>query len=1088
MLYLFDKDDNLLEIIEEYFDDEMTREINSTYSYKFNIDVKKTDNIVKRNKVGFFYADNFYLFVIAEIEDNYFQDDIKSIYCIHDFQDNLNAHIIEEKRNTDYTITQVLEKVLEGTNYTIGEVDNFDTKSTSFYYITSLAALNKVAEVYEGEYNPRLVLNSNNTISRYLDFKFKLGSETGLRFTYDTNIEAIQRIVTAENHYNVLYGRGSSLETEDGGFTRLIDFGDIVDAEKNKPLGQKYVENTESIAKYGRLEGIYQNEDITDKVELLNKTWDVLQEVKEPTVSYEISVHDIHDIEGFEHYNYTFGDVVIIQDDEYKIDLDSRILKEVISLSDKTKIVTLGYVLSTVSSSNSVISANTDSSVTDTDFPNSLPATPVLTLDRQGFATNDLSWTFENKLYYTYEIYGSQFENFNPTFNHILWKGHGSSFSHSAGFNTTWYYKVRCVNSHGQATEFSNEVSATTYKIDDATTVFENLAITDALIGSLNADKINAGKLKGTYIDARNLTVTDGNNEITLSVSSDGLVQIIQGLIAISDKGIRINLVDSENNILGYVLYDAQGVQVFDSKNNNPIAYFTREGSYIENLQAEDIECNSLVKIVNDDTVWYVASEATGYGSGKDVDNKACSLQEVINNIKSLGMYLTTDIAIEVESGTIKEDLILQNIYGASLHIKLKKGVALECENITIKNCLAKIVIEGETDNTLATSDSITATEINSRAIIKATSDLFTIDNSRVDIKGIRLRGSSTGCIAKINNSKVKIADCDISNFSDIFYSSDLSVCTIDDSRGTVEKIATVDEGAIFTSTAKIPNCTTIVSQEGSGIYHSQSSYTKLGTLYQEPTTSSGNTNTNTASSFTLTNLYTTVEGSGNSTSAKKGMVGQGKYGSYKAHRGHATIPVIDIITAMNARNNPSLQLELTRLNTAHGYGGAVPHPIICTIGNSTGQTSSYWDSGVTFARGDKKTIILDESIVNGILAGATELQFWASSSQATQYSFYNKLSIKVVGTLKNSNGSTGGGSSTTTEEVIATAKVLVSNLNVRTGPGTSYNYAGVLYLNDIAEIVAVDSATGWYKIRYNNGYGWISNKSSYTEIVSGSV
>ncbi len=45
--------------------------------------------------------------------------------------------------------------------------------------------------------------------------------------------------------------------------------------------------------------------------------------------------------------------------------------------------------------------------------------------------------------------------------------------------------------------------------------------------------------------------------------------------------------------------------------------------------------------------------------------------------------------------------------------------------------------------------------------------------------------------------------------------------------------------------------------------------------------------------------------------------------------------------------------------------------------------------------------------------------------------------------------------------------------LNVRTGPGTSYDRIGVLYPNDKVTIIGTES--GWYKINYGEGYGYVS-------------
>ncbi|MFQ7120563.1 MAG: hypothetical protein ACLRPW_11785, partial [Intestinibacter sp.] len=154
------------------------------------------------------------------------------------------------------------------------------------------------------------------------------------------------------------------------------------------------------------------------------------------------------------------------------------------------------------------------------------------------------------------------------------------------------------------------------------------------MIGSLNADVINAGKLKGTFIDARNLTVTDGNGATTMSVSSDGIVRLIQGLIDISDEGIRINLQDSEGNIVGYVVYDGQGVQIF-TNDDEPISSFHREGSYAEKFVVDRLYCPAVVQVADLNgcpSDWYIGKTATGDKTGRDQNNKADSLSTVLRN------------------------------------------------------------------------------------------------------------------------------------------------------------------------------------------------------------------------------------------------------------------------------------------------------------------------------------------------------------------------------------------------------------------------------------------------------------------------
>ena len=51
------------------------------------------------------------------------------------------------------------------------------------------------------------------------------------------------------------------------------------------------------------------------------------------------------------------------------------------------------------------------------------------------------------------------------------------------------------------------------------------------------------------------------------------------------------------------------------------------------------------------------------------------------------------------------------------------------------------------------------------------------------------------------------------------------------------------------------------------------------------------------------------------------------------------------------------------------------------------------------------------------------------------------------------------------------------NSTNLRTGPSTDYSSIGKLASGEIVRIVEVDSATGWYKIKYGNRYAYISYK-----------
>lgn len=161
------------------------------------------------------------------------------------------------------------------------------------------------------------------------------------------------------------------------------------------------------------------------------------------------------------------------------------------------------------------------------DFPDSLPSTPILSSKLYGFSNIELSWTYENKVYYNYELYASKTKDFIPNTFDLIHAGQSSSFLFQAKPNETWYFRVCCVNSHGNRTEFSQQVTVTTKKVDDLSNYVNNMAINDALIGTLNLDRGWVGQLKGNWVDAKNLSVTDGNGKRTLDVDSFGNISIM---------------------------------------------------------------------------------------------------------------------------------------------------------------------------------------------------------------------------------------------------------------------------------------------------------------------------------------------------------------------------------------------------------------------------------------------------------------------------------------------------------------------------------------------------------------------------------
>ncbi|HII4484504.1 TPA: phage tail protein [Clostridium perfringens] len=549
MIYIFDRNEVLLEIIseEDYSDFSSKDKLQASGIFSFN--TSRKNNIKKGNKVGFFRKEKFQLFLIDDFTELTYVDESKvSVVTISDYN-ILSNSIIEDKRVINGTLREAAEKALEGSEYKVGIVEDFESKNINFYFVSRLKALNDIINTFNCEIDVRIEIDDSTgkIINKYIDFKHRLGKDTGLRFTFDTNLEVIEKSPIGD-HFNVLYGRGKSLETDSGGYSRKLDF-----AEVNN--GKKYVEDLESIKKYGRLEGIYEDGNIEDKQLLLSKTLEKLEEIKNPKFTYKVSLKNLMAFDKFEHYQCEKGDTILIVDEEEDLVLEARVVE--IAEDDGEVVLTLSNIqtglmdedleseIGDIKDKIDIIENNKPT--IDTIYPDTLPDIPILTA-KALYASVILDWTYSNKDYYTYELFASQIKDFNPTPDNRIFEGKASSFLHEVNPSQTWYYRARAKNTYGNTTLFSTQIEVTTRKISDSAEIFEEAAIGHAIIKDLDMDKATVGKLKGQRIDARNLTVTDGNEKETLSIDSYGNVNLdvntlnIKGQKVISEKDTLVKI------------------------------------------------------------------------------------------------------------------------------------------------------------------------------------------------------------------------------------------------------------------------------------------------------------------------------------------------------------------------------------------------------------------------------------------------------------------------------------------------------------------------------------------------------------------
>ncbi|MCT1577944.1 phage tail protein [Oceanobacillus kimchii] len=524
-VYIFNDEDKLLHVSDEYVDDESILEEdidndsnNLTVVFPYTADacdyIEGENQIVVKDLRGVYR-----LWTIKEVEDvNGDEGKLKMAICMPSYVE-LNDAWVYERRPQDMPINDVLDVVLDGTRFERGRTGDYGTRSTSLYYQSVMESLKHIRSVWGGEYIDRVEFDDHGITGRFIDWE-RRGVNNGKRFEIDKDIQSIKRTVL---HYpkTALIGRGGSIEVGEGN-SRKITFEDVewnvLDGDPvDKPKGQRYVGDPESLESYGikakdgkihRI-GIYDNDDITDPEELLQVTWDNVQKNNKPQVKYEMAVRTFYGIADYEHEQVYLGDTGYIIDEEMRpaLTVQSRIIKISYSIGNPSiGDITVGNFLRIKDDDSKidwVINKVTESSgswdnggvveIGDNSFPNVKPPTPDNLQATGLFSSIMLKWDYDPSVYIAeYRVYGSTNSNFVPSdSDNFLYATKSGGYAHDADVNEQWYFVVCAVNTHGQRSDFSQRVMAQTKQIDGNTEISEQTITKELLAQQAMIDEVH---------------------------------------------------------------------------------------------------------------------------------------------------------------------------------------------------------------------------------------------------------------------------------------------------------------------------------------------------------------------------------------------------------------------------------------------------------------------------------------------------------------------------------------------------------------------------------------------------------------------
>lgn len=194
-----------------------------------------------------------------------------------------------------------LSYLLEGTGWSVDIVDVDGVHDLETEKESILANIQKVQEIWGGI----LIWDSIN-------YKLSLRDEswqnyTGYQIRYAKNLKDINRT----DDYDII--------------TRLYPFGEDNLSIASVNNGVPYIENfsyTSSIAV-----GVWENQDIADPQELLNKATKYLETICRPRHNYQVKHVDLRILSGYQHETFNIGDMVDIIDEDLGINVRARIIR-----------------------------------------------------------------------------------------------------------------------------------------------------------------------------------------------------------------------------------------------------------------------------------------------------------------------------------------------------------------------------------------------------------------------------------------------------------------------------------------------------------------------------------------------------------------------------------------------------------------------------------------------------------------------------------------------------------------------------------------------------------------------------------------
>ena len=296
------------------------------------------DKVIERGmRVGFEDSLNvlqpFEIRKIETIEPDHYQ----RITCEHIVISELTDCHMQDTELTNVTAQAALTGILAGTGWSVGNVTASGTSSGDLALGSVWQNVRTIEQNWNVYITPRVTFSNSGITGKYLDIAPAQGTWNGIYLSLDKNADEMGVVIDDTEVKTALYGYGAAEDSVPLTFENVA--WQATSKHPAKPQGQKYIEDPDATAAYGRNGtarfGFYQNTDITDPNVLLQKTWEVLKTTNAPRVTVNCMVRDLYRL-GYNDQPIRLHDIARVEIRDTNTKLELEIIQLVVDLLDPT--------------------------------------------------------------------------------------------------------------------------------------------------------------------------------------------------------------------------------------------------------------------------------------------------------------------------------------------------------------------------------------------------------------------------------------------------------------------------------------------------------------------------------------------------------------------------------------------------------------------------------------------------------------------------------------------------------------------------------------------------------------------------------